>query len=323
MGRMKRKPLTVYRNCWKQLTSTTMYQQKLSIDPSSQSLSQLVQELIGVLKEENENLELEPYFAHEPNLESIALVSHTLEAQAEDNVVSNNNKHLPETTVKSKAAKKFKSNIDLAPNFHCTLCESRLYPVRNFFRSGRLPLLVLHYNGIFSVSVKKALPTPRDRSKDYIFNTQAEDQLFGRMLGKLGLSLEDLYYQEYPACHFNASRSTPEDWQEWLQNCTQHVGNTIKKYQIRKIILCGNAAPALLGQKEAQQAAKTCRIFPLRLGKHCLDCVVLRSPAALLALEKQRKQAKDSQERNTILDQEKAIKSNILKALKEHVSPLC
>ena len=264
-------------------------------------VAQLAREIIYIL-ERNEN-ELIPYYSNEPRPDEIEILTHTATTQKQ--------KQIPQPS-KAKDL-----NIQAPVNFHCELCQARLYPVRNFFRlasgENKLPILVLHYNGAFHS--QNALEAKRDLSTQFIFGGKEEDGLFERMLNKLKLHLQDFHYQEYPACHFNAHRSTAEDWQQRAEHCTKHVEATIQQHNIGRLILCGAAAIALLGKEKAKQMANKASVFPISLGNRKLTCISLRSPAALLSLEKQRSKEKEEQVRNEILQQEKAIKGNMLTAM--------
>ena len=218
---------------------------------------------------------------------------------------------------------------DLPPNFLCEACFGRLYPVRKFFREGRLPILLLHHNGLLKKSSSSRAPLARERSLDFVFGGRLEDELFARILGKIGLKWEDLHYQEYPACHFNPDpiESKEEDWQERAHNCLEHVEKRIRASKIERIILSGNAAVALLGIKEAQEKTQSMEIFPFPLvskeaEKKEVDCVVLRSPLALLSLENQRKRKTKKEEREAILKEEREIKAKTLSSLERLLSPL-
>ena len=225
-------------------------------------------------------------------------------------------KKLDLAPVRAKEAK-----IEAPVNFHCKLCTVRLYPVRNFFRPAlkekKIPILVLHFNGNFRIH--PPLATKRDLSTQNLFGTKEEDQLFERMLNKLSLGTQNFYYQEFPACHFNANRSVIEDWQQRAKHCTKHVQSSIQKYDIKRIILCGPAAVALLGEEKAKQRAKDATLFSVSFGERTLDCVSLRSPASLLELERYRNQEKDKQKHDIILEKEKAIKNGMLKAVQSIV----
>ncbi len=208
---------------------------------------------------------------------------------------------------------------ELPANFRCTLCPDRMYPVRRYNRSGRKPVLVLYHGGSFGKG-----PARLDRSRDFIFGSAEEDDLFERMLGAVDsgetkLVLEDLHYQEYPACHFNAVRSTPDDWRDRGAHCLTHVHDTVEREGIRLLILTGPAAVILLGPERARELSESCERIGVNTGSREIPALVMRSPAALLALEAKRKRlqradADDARYRETA-EQEKSIKRQMLTAL--------
>ena len=241
-------------------------------------------------------------------LNSIELLTHNIETKTQ--------KEAPEPLFNtSPSLSPITARRELPANFRCEACSARLYPVKKFFYAGKLPVLLLHHNGLINKAPRQALP--RDRSANFVFGSQAEDELFARILSKLDLQWADFNYQEYPACHFDASTSSEENWKKRAENCLEHVENSIQSAKIKKIILCGNAALALLGLAEAQSKAQSMEIFPFPLMKKetKIDCVVLRSPSALLSLEKRRKASSDTEKRAKLLAEEKEIKSKILASL--------
>lgn len=202
----------------------------------------------------------------------------------------------------------------LPANFRCNICSDRMYPVRRFMREGRLPVLVAHHTGNF-----KPGPVRRDQSDRFILGSMAEDDLFRRMLQAVKIKLEDFYYQEYLACHFDPERSVPADWNERGRNCLNHINDSIRRSGIRLLILTGPAAVLLLGEDKAHELAGSgeMQVMPFEAGE--LPALVVRSPAALLALESRRKKLKDSgnkPEYDTILAREKKIKQRILVTLR-------
>lgn len=205
---------------------------------------------------------------------------------------------------------------ELPVNARCTLCSDRLYPVRRYRRTGRKPILLLYYNGAFGGGKQKP-----DRSDKQIFATAAEDDLFARMLSAAGLAVDDLYYQEYTACHFNDSRSLPEEWNERAGHCLGHVADTIKEFDIRILLLTGPAAIFLLSEEKARQHAQSGEALRLPLADREIPALVLRSPAALLALEQRREKLKAAgpekeAEFQKTLGEEKQIKTAVLNSLK-------
>ncbi|MBI3395867.1 MAG: hypothetical protein HY042_08535, partial [Spirochaetia bacterium] len=134
----------------------------------------------------------------------------------------------------------------LPPNASCTLCRERMYPVRQFKREGRLPILILHHAG--PAPGAKVRP---DRSARFVLGSPEEDDVFARMLKAAGLDFDGPHFQEFPACHFNAERSTQPDWQRRATSCLKHVAHTVTTSGIRLILACGHAAVALLGEEKA------------------------------------------------------------------------
>ena len=213
----------------------------------------------------------------------------------------------PETPKARPAAKR-----ELTVNARCTMCSHRMYPVKRHLLPGRIPVLVLHYNGsVFENEAK------RDRSDRFVFGDASADALFGRMFAKAGWSFEDFHYQEFPACHFNAARSLPQDWNERGKNCLSIVSGTVKAHGIRLLALTGAAAILLLGDEMARKMAVSGEISTMDLLEgSSLPFLVLRSPAALLALEKRRTALKGDREKYArVLAEEKAVKLAILETL--------
>ncbi len=201
-------------------------------------------------------------------------------------------------------------------NARCSLCPDRMYPVRRYRRNGKRPILMLYFNGAFGSRQKP------DRSDKLLFATAEEDGLFARMLQAAGLALDDLYYQEYPACHFNDSRSLPEEWTARATHCLGHVNETIRQFDIRVLLLTGPAAIFLLSEEKAREHAENGLPLSLPLADRQVQTLVLRSPAALLALEQKREKLKAAgpekeAEYQKTVQEEKRIKSAILASLKK------
>ncbi len=174
----------------------------------------------------------------------------------------------------------------LKENFQCNLCKDKVYAVKNYFKKPEenpYPILVLYYNA--SPDSKKL---PRDNSDKYYFSSKEEDELFERMLNKINLSLKNLYFQEFVACHFSPNSSS-EDWEQRAKNCYYLLEKNIEEFRIEKILLVGYAAILLLG-KEAIHLAKNSKIVPLNIKEKKIFTMVIRSPLALLTLEQKRKE---------------------------------
>ncbi len=209
---------------------------------------------------------------------------------------------------------------NLPANMRCTLCADRMYPVRRFTRLGKRPALVLYFAGSFGKG-----PPKRDRSRELIFGTPEEDELFARMLRAAGLQPDELHYQEYPACHFNPVRSTASDWEERGRNCLAHVQDSVEREGIRLLLVTGPAAVALFGEARARELSTDSKLAHVELGGARVPALVLRSPGALLAMERKRERAREAgreQEMNELTAEEKAVKGAMLAALKQAVRSL-
>lgn len=194
-----------------------------------------------------------------------------------------------QSQVEKPAAPVMQIRKDLPANMGCQLCPDRIYAVRRYLICGNLPVLVLRYN--YPIDERsKALPDRSDRSR---FPTSEEEELFSRMLGAVDLTLEDPYYQEFPACHFDP-RSLPGEWNRRTENCLKHLRETVGRENIRFLLVTGAAAVLLFGDR-AKALAESSKIvdFPVTESLR-LPCLVVRSPAALIAMERQRLKAEQS-----------------------------
>lgn len=192
----------------------------------------------------------------------------------------------PELPVENEEAPVVTPKKDLPPNMACRLCPDRIYAVRRYLIPGTLPALVLRYN--YPIDERTtALPDRSDRS---LFPTAEEEDLFSRMLGAVQLKTSDLYYQEFPACHFDP-RSLPEEFNRRTENCFLHLRQTVAKENIRFLLVTGAAAILMFGDA-ARQLAETSQIVSVPVTDDLtLPCLVVRSPAALIAMERQRLRA--------------------------------
>ncbi len=299
--------------------------QEQNKEQSAENLRFIVKNLARILSEivtSKARLPFRDSFSYEPSPESIQLKLPSKQGPAI-----------------SSSKEKEDNKAKLPVNFTCSFCKPRLYPVRRYFRIGTKPLLCLYYNAPFGT----AAPLLPDRSQSFLFGKKETDEIFERMLKALAVEKDTLYYQEYPACHFDHSRSSEADWQHRAQACLPYLLRTLEVCGIQKALLCGNAATALLGQERASRAAKEASVFPYHFKDQAgsfakqIACVVIRSPAALLALEEQRIKAQRQKKLQTqdsgrqesdslgaelerryakLLAQEKAIKAQTLAALR-------
>lgn len=212
-----------------------------------------------------------------------------------------------------------KPSAELPANFRCQLCPDRMYPVRIFRRTGRLPALILHFNGPFGALHR------RDRSREFVLGDPEEDDCLQRLLAAVGLGIDAFHFQEFTACHFNARRSLEEDWNHRRDHCLSHVQATVEETGVELIIAMGAAAVILFGAARAQEMAANSSKTSLQFGARTLPALCLRSPAALLALERKRRLATDEGREDdlaALIAEEKRIKHSMLAALRQAVAVL-
>lgn len=194
-------------------------------------------------------------------------------------------------------------------NEKCKDCPDRLFAARNFKRQGSGKSLVLYYNARLDSN-----ETPFDKP-GYIFSGP-EDELFERMLSSVGLSMTQMHFQQLPGCFFHSAGSSPEDWNARTMNCLRHVYDTIREEDIQSVVAVGTAAVLLFGEEEAKALAESGSWTRFTYNDADLPCLVLRSPASLIALEKKRKQSTGEQ-KDKIKQKEVQIKKAIVDSLKK------
>ena len=239
--------------------------------------------------------------------QGIPVLKYLNEPNPEDLEIIYNPPVVEQTNIETKFKTRDKSSDPL--NFTCEKCEAKMYPVKVFKKTGKNKILILKYSGSIS---GRARP---DRSGKYLFQTEEEDDLFLRMCKASGFQIEDFHYQELPGCFFNPSASTEEDWKKRVENCMEHVADTIASESIQTCIFLGNAAPLYFGKNRAAELARNMTACSIKIGNNDVTAYVLRSPAAILAMEQKRKTA-PAELKNSLLEEEKLIKNSILKVLK-------
>ncbi|MBW7859049.1 MAG: hypothetical protein H3C43_12330 [Leptonema sp. (in: Bacteria)] len=198
----------------------------------------------------------------------------------------------PNTDLKSVVSFASYEKPKATVNSECRLCPDRIYPVRRYLVEGSKPVLVLHHNYPLD---EKSVPLP-DRSDKQYFSTVEEDQLFDRMLKSVQINSNDLYYQEFVACHFD-QRSLAEDWNRRTNNCLVHLRNTVEKHQIRFLLVTGASALLLFGEQAKRMADKSDIIDFQLTEKISISAMVIRSPASILFMERQRLKLEKSLQR--------------------------
>lgn len=209
----------------------------------------------------------------------------------------------------------FSVNSDSEKNSKCRLCAGKLSPIRSFIHTGSVPVLVLHYTGEFRKKQKPFYKTDRNA----VFRTEESENLMDRLVKKVfGFPMRNFFYQEIPACTFNADTSSDSDWTERIRNCMIHAEETIKIHNIRAIIITGAAAVLMLGKERA--GAETGKISRYRFGNTETEGIVLRSPEGMLALEARRKALennKNSDEYKKAREEENRVKEDTVRYMTE------
>ena len=217
-----------------------------------------------------------------------------------------------------KPAQVFRAPENQTANQKCTLCSDRIYATRRFFIQGQKPVLVVHFEGPFGKQSEA-----RDRSQKLYFAREEEDDLFGRMIERMKLSMDDLHFQQLPACHFVAETSSADDWNERTLNCLTHLEETIKRESIKLALITGPAAVLLFGEEGAKQFSETGEVIQMPVLSQQIGAVVIRSPAALLSLENRTRKAQASGEETAYKEareQEIKIKKQIVASLEKAFS---
>jgi len=209
----------------------------------------------------------------------------------------------------------------LPVNYNCTFCSGRMYAVKKYFRKGNKPLLVIYHNGPFG-----ATKLSRDTSDRFIFGSPECDDIFFRLVQKLGLQNDDPYYQEFLACHFSSDRSLPEEWNDRTRNCLHHLEDTIRKHSIKLIIAAGSPGVFLAGEELFKKQTTTPGILPFTTtyGQE-VPLLLMRSPSALIAIEKKRKKFEQSSDRTRyeeVKAEEVQIKKGMLAVFEKALSSL-
>ncbi|HMV76506.1 MAG TPA: hypothetical protein PK453_18905 [Leptospiraceae bacterium] len=209
----------------------------------------------------------------------------------------------------------FNAGSDSEKNSKCRLCAGKLAPIRSFLHIGSVPVLVLHYTGEFRKKQKPFYKTDRNA----VFRTEESENLMDRLVKKVfGFPMRNFYYQEIPACTFNADSSSDADWAERVRNCMIHAEDTIKIHNIRAVIITGAAAVLMLGKDRA--GVETGKISKYRFGNTETDGIVLRSPEGMLSLEARRKsfeKNKNSEEYKRAREEENRVKEDTVKYMTE------
>ena len=126
-------------------------------------------------------------------------------------------------------------------------------------------------------------------------------------------TLDDLYFQELPGCNFNPNQQN--NWPEIVNNCMEHVYDTIENESIQCVIIIG-AAAQLYFNNTAEENMND--IFFIDCNNRKIPAIVSRSPESVLALESKRAKYEDnksSADYITAKEEEIHVKKSILSQL--------
>lgn len=215
-----------------------------------------------------------------------------------------------ETTASRRPVIPFSSEKNAA----CKLCTGKLSPIKGFIQRGKTPILIVHYTGEYRKGQRHFF-----KRHGQIFRTTEAENLMDRLLKKVfSMSLEDLYFQEYPGCLFNQDISSESDWKNRIDNCWTHIVDSLESFEIKGVIITGSAAVLKYGKDKALEL--TGKIQSLSLSNREVPMVVLRSPEGILHLEEKRKKLeskKNSEEYKKARLEENSVKEDIVKYMNE------
>lgn len=218
--------------------------------------------------------------------------------------------------IAKEAQEKLRGSRDLI-NFSCSLCENKQSGIRNFISRGRIPILVLHYSGAV---LPKDKPFIKMNPKQ-IFKDALTEKIWSSLIqSAYEFTYEELYYQEFPACNFQPTKSNPESWKQRTESCKLHIKETISLHSIQGIIILGSSAKVLYGDGVKEKLGKW---EEWQFEDLSIPTMVFRSPEALVALESKSKDA--SLDQNALFNyakDRKDIEQNFVSMLKEFKSKL-
>ncbi|MDH4262576.1 MAG: uracil-DNA glycosylase family protein [Spirochaetia bacterium] len=130
----------------------------------------------------------------------------------------------------------------------CTFCDRRISYKANQFSKPvvKLPYLILVHN-TFIMSDKQ------------YYESASVDSLFRKMIkGGLKCNENEMLIREILRCHFGGA---DEKNNQYVQNCLQHLRKDIDRYQIKGVLILGQAASLLFKNDTAKINKITGEIF--------------------------------------------------------------
>ncbi|MDF3821495.1 hypothetical protein P3G55_16440 [Leptospira sp. 96542] len=180
-----------------------------------------------------------------------------------------------------------RSNRELV-NFPCTLCSGKVSGIRQYFKQGRLPILILHYSG---ATTPKEKPFTKKNPNQIFKDKLTEDCWKGLIEKSFQFSFEEFFYEEYPACNFSHVDSKESDWKDRIEKCKIHVKENIQEFGIKAVVILGSSAKLVFGADLARENLG--KKIEWDLGGMVVPVITMRSPEALVFLEERAKKSED------------------------------
>ncbi len=119
----------------------------------------------------------------------------------------------------------------------CTRCQRRISYKKEQFTEEvpSLPYMILVQNTFIG-------------EESGYYQDPAVDEMFRKIISSvLKHSVEEFLVREVLRCHFGAEEASD---QRWVANCKSHIEDDIQKFNLKGILIIGQAAPLLFPEKE-------------------------------------------------------------------------
>lgn len=179
----------------------------------------------------------------------------------------------------------------------CTDCDRRIsYKHRQFTtEEPELPYLILVHNPFLGEHGR-------------FFQDPDVNRLFETMIkNTIGRPPSSFLVREVLRCHFGSEDINNEEFQK---NCEKHIFNDINRFNLKGVLLMGQAAPLMINdlQKLKSEAGRVTELFSL-------PAVITPGPNRIIQMQKRRMSAEK-------IKSEKLLIFNALKTFKEQVMHL-
>jgi len=180
----------------------------------------------------------------------------------------------------------------------CTFCDRRLSYKSNQFSKPvvKLPYMILIHNSLIM-------------SEKQYYESPSVDALFRKMIkGGLGCAPEDFLIREILRCRFGEE---DEKNPVYAQNCLQHLRKDIDRYQVKGILILGQAASILFKNDTVKIKEMTGQVFELE----GVSAMICPGPNRLdYMYQKNMEEEKINAERRTIFTWLTKFKTEVMRA---------